>query len=200
MYLSRLRTILPAIYLLCLFSCLPKQLQARQERPNTVEFWGGMAGWSGEKAEGFSEGPATGATFLFDIGVPVQLGLDAAFARMDSDQSVGEVDEFALSLVARYRFMAVPRVGAFVGVLAGYTRLSADYETLRFEQNGGLVGGNAGFEIPLGSRIMLVGTGVACYYGYGDTTVFLYDMPIQSSGGNAWRYSFRLGLSFRWRY
>lgn len=194
------RIILPALYLCCIVGGFPDGLRARQADPNTVEFWGGMAGWSGEKAEGFSTGPATGAVFLFSVGIPVHVGLDVGFARMDSDQIVGEVDEFTLSMAARYRFMSTGNVRAFLGAQAGYTRLSADYSEFRFEQNGWLVGGNAGVELPMGARVMLAGTGGASYYGYGDTTIFLNDVSFASSGGNAWRYWFRLGLSFRWGY
>lgn len=173
---------------------------ARQVPPHTVEFWGGVAWWSGENAEGFATGPATGATFLFHVGIPVELGVDVAFARMDSDQIVGEVDEFSVSPTVRYRLRFSSRIRPFVGIQAGYTRLSADYEILRFEQNGSLVGGNAGVEIPLGARVMLTGTMGLLYYEYRDTTVFLYDVPVPSTGGNAWRYWGRLGLSFRFRH
>jgi len=177
-----------------------QDLSARQATPHTAEFWAGLAGWSGEKARSFSTGPATGATFLFHVGLPVQLGLDLGFARMDTDQVVGEVDEFTGSFAARLRAPFLIRFRPFLGMRAGYTRLSADLETLRFEQNGGFVGGNLGVEVPLGSRVLLTGTGEALYYGYRDTTLFLEDIPVPSTGGNAWRYAARLGLSFRWRH
>jgi hypothetical protein len=181
-------------------ACYPAGLAAREPYPNTVEFWGGMAGWSGENASAFETGPSTGATFLFHVGIPVQLGFDIAFARMDSDQFVGEVDEFSASAAVRYRMTFVPLVRPFLGARGGYTRLSADYSDLRFEQNGSMIGGNAGLELPMGSRVMLVVTGEAMHYSYHDTTVFLEDIPIPSTGGNAWRYWGRLGLSFRWRH
>ncbi len=176
----------------------PRELRAGQAQPHTVEFWGGTAGWSGEDANGFSTGPATGATLLFHIGIPVQVGLDLGFARMDSDQLVQEVDEFYACMAARYRLGFVPYVRPFLGIHGGYTRLSAEYEILRFEQNGWLTGASAGFEVPMGSRVMLFGAGTISYYGYRDTTIFLYDVPLESTGGNAWRYGLRLGLSFRW--
>jgi hypothetical protein len=184
----------------CLIAGWPAAVSAHQPYPNTAEFWGGVAGWSGEDARGFETGPSTGATFLFHIGMPVEVGLDIAFARMDSDQFVGEVDEFSASAEVRYRLAFIPVIRPFLGARGGYTRLSADYADLEFEQNGSMIGGNAGLEVPVGSRVMFVVTGEAMYYSYHDTTIFLEDIPIPSTGGSAWRYWGRLGLSFRWRH
>jgi len=192
------RTVLPAICMFIVLSGLPGLIQASESRPNTVEIWGGVASWSGEDAEGFEPGPGTGATLLFHIGLPVQFGFEAAFARMDTDQFIDEVDEVAISGVIRYRFLKAPLIAPFLGVQAGYTRLSADYSDLKFEQNGWFAGGHAGFEVPLRSRVMLAFTGGMYYYGYSDTTIFLEDVPLPSTGGNAWRYWGRLGLSFHW--
>jgi len=201
LYGSRASVGLPVIFLGCLIAFLlgpAGSSAAGQTYPNTVEFWGGVAGWSGENAQGFENGPSTGATFLFHVGIPVQVGLDIAFARMDSDQIVGEVDEFSASAAARYRLTLIPGFRPFLGLRGGYTRLSADYSDFRFEQNGSMIGGNAGLEIPLGSRVMLVATAEAMHYTYRDTTIFLEDIPIPSTGGSAWRYWGRLGLAFRW--
>ena len=197
---NTIRSRLPIVSLLCLILGTAPAVKGRESYPNTVEFWGGLAEWSGENASGFERGPSTGGTFLFQIGMPVQLGLDLAFARMDSDQLVGEVDEFSASGAARYRLRLLDAVRPFLGVRGGYTRLSADYSDLRFEQNGVLAGGNLGLEIPMGSRVMLVGTAEAMYYSYWDTTIFLEDESLPSTGGTAWRYWGRLGLSFRWRH
>ncbi len=199
MYDNTVITRMPIVFLLFLILGTPQALMGREQYPNTVEFWGGLAGWSGENASEFETGPSTGGTFLFQVGIPVQLGLDVAFARMDTEQIVGEVDEFSASGAARYRIALLEEVRPFLGIRCGYTRLSADYWELRFEQNGVLAGGNLGLEIPLGSRLMLVGTAEALYYSYWDTTVFLEDIPVPSTGGTAWRYWGRLGLSFRWR-
>ena len=97
------------------------------------------------------------STLLFHIGIPGQVGLEVAFARMDFDR-------------------------------------------LGFEQNSSRLGGSAGLEIPMGSRVMLAGTAGLMYYGYRDTTLVLYGDPIPSTGGNAWRYWDLLGLSFRLSY
>ncbi len=200
MDVNRTRAGLLVIFLVGALPCLPAVAGAREKPPNTVEFWGGLAGWSGDDAHDFDTGPATGATFLFHVGIPVEVGLDVAFARMDSYELGVEVDEFSASAAARYRFTFLPVFRPFVGLKGGYTRLSADYADLRFEQNGGLAGGNAGLEIPMGSRVMLVATGEAMYYSYGDTTVFLEDIALPSTGGHAWRYVGRMGFSFRWRH
>ena len=172
---------------------------AARDRPcHTVEFWGGYAGWSGGDAEDFTDGPATGATFLFHVGLPVQIGVDLGFARLETGQIFEQVYEFSASFAARYRIMGIRRVRPFLGMRAGYTRLSADFSIFRFEQNGSLVGGSAGFEIPAGARVMLILTGEAMYQNYRDAMIFLYDIDIPSSGGNAWRWWSRLGLAFRW--
>jgi hypothetical protein len=200
MYDIRIKALFPVLTLAFLLLGASQIALARQTPPHTVEFWGGLADWSGEQAEGFERGPATGATFLFHVGIPVEIGLEAAFARMDTDQIVGEVYEFSFAPVIRYRLPFFSRFRPFVGMQAGYTRLSADYEALRFEQNGGLVGGSAGLEIPMGARVMLAGTVGLLYYGYRDTTIFLSGDPVPATGGNAWRYWGRVGLSFRWRH
>jgi len=176
----------------------PALLQGQSGFPNTVEFWGGAAGWSGENAEGFEIGAGTGSTFLFNVGWPIQIGGDLAFVRFETDQAVGKVDEFSASAATRYRVTASQRVFPFLGARAGYTRLSADYSDFRFEQNGALVGGGGGLEVPFRGRVMLTGMVEALYYHYGDTKIFLEDVEIPSTGGGAWRYWGRLGLSFRW--
>lgn len=176
----------------------PAGLFGQHRFPNTIEFWGGAAGWSGENAEGFETGGGTGSTFLFDVGWPVQVGGDLGFVRFKTDQVVGKVDEFSGSAAIRYRITASRSLIPFLGARAGYTRLSADLENFRFEQNGALVGGSGGLEIPLRGRAMLVGTLEALYYHYGDTEIFLEDVSIPSTGGGAWRYWGRLGISFRW--
>lgn len=82
--------------------------------------------------------PATGATFLFDVGLPLNVGLDLGFDCTGTDQVVGDTDEFTAAFAGRVR---VPH-----------------------------------------------------------TTLSLEDVPIPSTGGNAWRAWARLGLSFRWRH
>jgi opacity protein-like surface antigen len=171
---------------------------AQKGFPSTVEIWGGVAAWSGENAKGFEPGAGTGSSFFFDVGWPIQLGGDLAFNRFETDQSVGKVDEFSGAAAARYRFLQDGAVIPFLGIRAGYTRLSADLADFRFEQNGGLVGGSTGVEIPLRGRIMLALTGEALYYHYADTKIFLEDEEIPSSGGGGWRYWGRIGLSWRW--
>lgn len=198
MHRTRTQVGLLVLCFACLLYCIPPEARAGRPPENTVAFWVGYADWSGENARSFAAGPATGATLLFHIGLPVAVGLEAGFARMDTDQVVGEVDEFTLTAVVRYRFAFIPGIRPFVGLQGGYTRLSADLESLRFEQNGGFGGGNAGFEIPAGQRVMLTCVAGAQYHEYRDTTFFLYDVSVPSTGGGAWRYWGRLGLSFRW--
>lgn len=172
--------------------------EAQHRFPSTVEIFGGVAGWSGENADGFEAGAGTGSTFLFDVGWPVQIGGDLAFNRFESDQALGKIDEFSGSFALRYRFLPDRAVIPFLGGRTGYTRLSANLEDFRFEQNGFLIGGGGGLEIPLGGRIMLAATGEALYYHYGDAKIFLEDVVIPSSGGGAWRFWGRLGLSWLW--
>jgi hypothetical protein len=172
------------------------ELSAREVPPHTIEVWGGGAVWEKSTEDG-AGGPATGATALFHVGLPVQLGFDLAFARYDPGSA--DIEEFTASIAVRYRFPFLHSFRPFVGTRTGYTRLSAELLGLRLEQNGALIGGSAGFEIPMGSRVMLTATGEAMYQGYKDAELFLGDYTFESSAGNAWRYWARLGLTFRWR-
>ena len=176
----------------------PDRVAGQHRFPNTIEVWGGAAGWSGDNATGFKTGAGTGSTFLFDVGWPLQVGGDLAFNRFETDQILGKVDEFSGSVVLRYRILPERALVPFVGMRAGYTRLSANLESLRFEQNGGLVGGSAGIEIPLRGRLMFSATGEALYHHYSDTKFFLEDEVIPTSGGGAWRYWGRAGIVWRW--
>jgi hypothetical protein len=176
----------------------PGLLSGQHRYPHTIEIWGGAASWSGENAEGFDVGAGTGATFLFDVGWPVQIGGDLAFSRFETDQILDKADEFSGSLALSYRILPERAVVPFLGMRVGYTRLSARYETLRFEQNGGLFGGATGIEVPLRGRLMLSATAEALYHHYADAKIFLEDEEIPASGGGAWRYWGRVGIEWRW--
>lgn len=190
--------VVPIALALAVISVAPDLLAGQHRYPHTIEIWGGAASWSGENAEDFDAGAGTGATFLFDVGWPIQIGGDLAFSRFETDQILGKADEFSGSLAMSYRILPDRAVVPFLGMRAGYTRLSARYETLRFEQNGVLVGGATGVEIPLRGRLMLSATAEALYHHYSDAKIFLEDDVVPSSGGGAWRYWGRLGIEWRW--
>jgi hypothetical protein len=171
--------------------------------PHTIEIWGGGGWWSGEEAEDYDPGAGTGATALFNLGWPVQVGLDLAFTRFPTDVTIGdrsdfEVDEFTASAVVRRRLGSLRRVYPFLGARVGYTRASAEVETLRLEQNGVLFGPSAGLEVLLGGRVMLVLTGDVLHQRYGDAEIFLDDVKLEDSGGGAWRYWLKAGFSWMW--
>jgi hypothetical protein len=192
------RPALPLLFAVAAVSVAPDLLSGQHRFPHTIEIWGGAASWSGENAEGFDVGAGTGATFLFDVGWPVQIGGDLAFSRFETGQILGKADEFSGSLALSYRILPDRAVVPFLGMRAGYTRLSARYETVRFEQNGGLVGGATGVEIPLRGRLMLSATAEALYHHYADAKIFLEDEVLPASGGGAWRYWGRIGIEWRW--
>jgi hypothetical protein len=192
--------------LLCatLVFALPHPTRAQSPSfPHTVELWGGGGWWSGEEAESYGAGGATGATALFSVGWPVQLGFDLGFSRFATDVTIGDqssfdVDEFSASGMLRRRVGSFSRFYPFLGARVGYTRTSATVETIRLEQNGVLLGPSLGVETLLSGRIMLAVTGDVLYQHYGDAEIFLDDVSLTDSGGGAWRYWVKLGLSWLW--
>ena len=164
---------------------------------DAVDLWGAWGGWSGENAESFKKGYALGASYLADIGKPADLGLDILFARFDADQLTETVDELQVSLVLRRWILG--RRGPFqpfVGARAGYTRLAADVESLRFEQNGALGGLVLGFVLPTGRTLSPMFALEALRHRYEDTSLFLEGVELPQSGGSAWRFFLRGGLTF----
>jgi hypothetical protein len=191
----------PTGLLLALLAAAPQGDLSAQSRPfpNTLEIWVGANTWSGEEAEDFDWGWATGTTFLFDVGWPIQFGGDLSFSQFGGPEILPEIDEFTGSVALRYRFQPSPSIFPFLSARAGYTRLSAEFEPYRLEQNGALVGGGAGLEVPLSGQIMLALSTEALYQRYGAARVFQDDIDLPTDdGGGAWRYWARLGLSWRW--
>ncbi len=192
--------------LLCLAGLLTSPNSARAQSagfPHTIEIWGGGGWWSGEEAESYRAGAGTGATALFNVGWPVQVGFDLTSSRFKTDVTIGDqsefdVDEFTASGVVRRRLGSFPRIYPFLGARVGYTRTSATVATLRLEQNGVLVGPALGVEALLSGRLMLALTGEALFQNYGDAEIFLDDIRFEDSGGSAWRYWVKLGLSWMW--
>ncbi|MEJ2504221.1 MAG: hypothetical protein P8177_13070, partial [Gemmatimonadota bacterium] len=70
---------------------------------DAVELWGAWGAWSGSdgNAEGFEPGYALGASYVADVGVPVDIGVDVVFARFDYTPVDWVIDEFQASLVLR---------------------------------------------------------------------------------------------------
>jgi len=127
----------------------------------------------------------------------MDLGLDVLFARFDAEQLTKIVDEFEASVVLR-RWL--PGGGApvrpYLGARAGYTRLSADYETLQLEQNGGMAGLTLGAVLPTGKTLAPTVALEAMRIWYADTNIFLEGENIPQTGGSAWRLFFRVGVTF----
>lgn len=164
---------------------------------DAVELWGAWGEWAGKNAESFKGGYALGAAYVADVGFFFDLGIDVQFARFDADQLSQVVDEFEASAVAR-RWLLGRRspVRPFLGARAGYTRLSADYADLQFEQNGGFIGPVLGIVLPTGKTLSPMLSVEALRLKYQDTSIFLEDVELPQSGGYGWRFFVRLGVTF----
>ena len=164
---------------------------------DSVDLFGGWGEWSGKNAKDFAGGYALGMSYVADVGFPVDLGIDLLFARFDADQLSEVVDEFQASAVLRRWVLdRSSRVRPFLGARVGYTRLSADYEELQFEQNGAFIGPLLGFAFPTGKTLSPMLSVEAFRVRYGDTTLFLEDLELPQSGGYGWRFFVRLGVTF----
>jgi hypothetical protein len=164
---------------------------------DAVDFWGAWGSWSGKNAESFRNGYALGASYVADIGQPLDLGLDILFARFDADQLAEVVDEFEVSAVFRRWILGRDGpVQPFLGARVGYTRLAADLADLKFEQNGALGGLVLGFVFPTGRTLSPMLSVEALRLHYGDTTLYLEDLELPQSGGWGWRYFIRGGITF----
>jgi len=84
----------------------------------------------------------------------------------------------------------------FLGARVGYTRLSADYEDLQFEQNGAFLGPVLGIAFPTGKTLSPMLSVEALRVRYQDTSLFLEDLELPQSGGYGWRFFVRLGVTF----
>jgi len=164
---------------------------------DAVDLWGAWGDWAGKNAESFKAGYALGAGYVADVGLPVDLGIDLQFARFDADQLSQIVDEFEAAAVAR-RWLLGRRspVRPFLGARAGYTRLSADYADLQFEQNGAFIGPVLGIALPTGKTLSPMLSVEALRLKYADTSIFLEDVELPQSGGYGWRFFVRLGVTF----
>lgn len=164
---------------------------------DAVYLWGAWGDWSGKNAESFRAGYALGAAYVADVGLPVDLGIDVLFARMDADQLTRVVDEFQASAVLRRWLLGGGSLlRPYLGARVGYTRLSADYEELKFEQNGVFVGPALGVVLPTGKTLSPTLSVEALRVRYQDTSLFLEDVELPQSGGYAWRFFVRLGVTF----
>jgi hypothetical protein len=164
---------------------------------DAVDLWGAWGEWSGKNAESFQGGYALGASYVADVGLPVDLGIDVLFARFDADQLAQVVDEFEVSAVARRWLLGRgSQVRPFLGARLGYTRLSADYADLKFEQNGAFAGPVLGIAIPTGRTLSPMLSVEALRVRYQDTSIFLEDVELPQSGGYGWRFFVRLGVTF----
>ncbi|MGW8265478.1 MAG: hypothetical protein ACWGSQ_03870 [Longimicrobiales bacterium] len=164
---------------------------------DAVELWGAWGEWSGKNAESFKGGYALGAGYLADVGLPVDLGIDVLFARMDADQLTKVVDEFQASAVLRRWILGGGSLlRPYLGARVGYTRLSADYEDLKFEQNGVFAGPVLGIVLPSGKTLSPTLSLEALRVRYSDTSLFLEDLEVPQSGGYGWRFFVRLGVTF----
>lgn len=164
---------------------------------DSVDLWGAWGDWSGENAATFAGGYALGMSYVADVGWPADLGVDVLFARFDADQLSRVVDEFEASVVLRRWMLGRgARVRPFVGARGGYTRLSADLEDLKFEQNGAVGGPILGFVFPTGKTLSPMISMEALRIHYQDTSLFLEGVKLPQSGGSAWRFFVRVGVTF----
>jgi len=164
---------------------------------DAVDIWGAWGSWAGKNAEDFKNGYALGASYVADIGRPLDLGLDVLFARFDADQLAETVDELEVSAIfRRWVFGHRGPVRPYLGARVGYTRLGADLEDLRFEQNGALGGLVLGFVLPTGRTLSPMLALEAMRVRYGDTSLFLEGVELPQSGGWGWRFFIRGGVTF----
>ena len=173
------------------------QGNSRLAAQDAVDLWGAWGSWAGENAEDFQDGYALGASYVADIGKPVDVGLDILFARFDADQATDVVDELEISAVLKRWILG--RQGPFrpfLGARVGYTRLAADLEEFRFEQNGALGGLTLGFVLPSGRTLSPTFSLEALRVRYSDTTLFLEGLEIPQSGGWGWRFFIKGGVTF----
>lgn len=185
-----MRTGLQALIILALgFSPLGAQ--------DAVDLWGAWGSWAGKNAESFKDGYALGASYVADIGQPVDLGFDILFARFEADQIIDTIDEIEVS--ALFRRWVLGRNGPvkpFLAARVGYTRLAADLEDLQFEQNGAMGGLVLGFVFPTGRTLSPLFSVEALRLHYWDTSLFLEDLEVPQSGGWGWRFFIRGGVTF----
>lgn len=164
---------------------------------DAADLFGGWGGWSGKNAETFKGGYALGAAYIADFGLPLDLGVDVLFARMDADQLTETVDEFQASAVLRRWILGGGgAIRPYLGARVGYTRLSADLADLKFEQNGAFAGPQLGLVFPTGKTLSPLLSVEALRVRYQDTTLFLEDLELPQSGGYGWRYFVRVGVTF----
>ena len=185
-----MRTGLPVLFILSLgLSPLGAQ--------DAVDLWGAWGSWAGKITESFGNGYALGASYVADIGQPVDLGFDILFARFDADQVVETVDEIEASAI--FRRWVLGRSGPvrpFLAARVGYTRLAADLEELQFEQNGALGGLVLGFVFPTDRTLSPILSFEALRVHYWDTSLFLEDLELPQSGGWGWRFFIKGGVTF----
>ncbi len=164
---------------------------------DSVDLWGAWGEWSGKNARTFAGGYALGMSYVADVGWPADLGVDVLFARLDADQLARVVDEFEASVVLRRWVLGRgARIRPFLGARGGYTRLSADLEDLKFEQNGVVGGPVLGFVFPTGKTLSPMVSFEALRIHYQDTSLFLEGVKLPQSGGSAWRFFARVGITF----
>lgn len=182
------------LFLGILISLFPVAPVAAQD---SVDLWGAAGEWSGKNAEDFAGGYALGMSYVADVGMPVDLGVDLLFARFDAAQASDRVDEFQASVVFRRWILGRgSRIRPFLGARGGYTRLAADLAEYQFEQNGVFLGPVLGIVIPTGKTLSPMLSVEAFRVRYSDTSLFLEGLELPQSGGYGWRFFVRLGVTF----
>jgi len=167
------------------------------EAQDSVELWWAKGEWSGKNARDFEGGYALGMSYVADVGLPADLGIDVLFARFGADQVTDVVDEFQASAVLRRWLLGrKSRIRPFLGARGGYTRLAADYDEFQFEQNGIFLGPVLGIVIPTGRTLSPMLSVEAFRVRYSDTSAFLEGVELPQSGGYGWRFFVRLGVTF----
>jgi hypothetical protein len=167
------------------------------EGQDAVELWGAYGSWSGKNAEDFQDGYALGSSYVADLGLPLDVGIETLFARFDADQMTDVVSEFQAAVVLRRWLLGQEAaIRPYLGSRLGYTRLSADFEDLQFEQNGVMGSLVLGVVFPTGRRLSPFVSVEAAEHRYEDTSIFLEGLEIPQSGGRGWRFFFKAGVTF----
>lgn len=194
---TRVRALASGPILLALTLALSGIAPAPVLAQDAVDLWGAWGSWAGKNARTFHDGYALGASYVADVGRPVDLGIDIGFARFGTDQVVDMVDELEVTAVLRrWVWGRESAFRPFLGARLGYTRLSADLADLRFEQNGAIGGLVLGFVLPTDRTLSPMFSVEALRLRYNDTTAFLEDIEVPQTGGWGWRFFVRGGVTF----